>query len=99
MSIDSDKVNCNFYDTQLELEKYSPEHYTFTVLKCNDCMEAEVKAKEGDGEDKIQQLEMEWKFLSDYFYSFIADFEEALTSMSAIIKTLRRDESDEAGGG
>ena len=94
MKIDGDKVSCDYFETQLELEKYSPEHYTFTVLKCDNCLEADVETREKDGIDKIQQLENELKFLNDYFYSFIIDFEEALTSTTAIVKTLRKDDSD-----
>ena len=90
MSISSGGVHCDLYDTQLKLEKFNPEHFTFTVLKCDDCLKAEVITKEDEGKDKIQQLDTEVKFLADYFYSFVGDFEESLTSLSTIIETLKR---------
>lgn len=91
MTIDDYKITCDLYDSQLKLEKFNPEHFTFTILKCKECLEAEVTQKESGGEDKLQQLDSEISLLSDYFYSVVSDFEESLTSISAIIKTLRKD--------
>ncbi len=92
MAVDKDKISCEMYDTQLEIEKFDPGNFTFTVLKCSKCMEAEVK-KVGD-EDQINRLEQlgnELKFFEDYFYRFISDFEESLASINAVVQTMKEE--------
>lgn len=92
MTIGGDNVSCELYDTTLKLEKFNPEHFTFTVLKCEECLEAESKVVAPGEKDKIQQLESELNFLSDYFYSFISDFEEAFSSIMTHVKSLKKKE-------
>lgn len=92
MTIGGDSVSCELYDTTLKLEKFNPEHFTFTVLKCEECLKADAKIIAPGEKDKIHQLESELNFLSDYFYSFIADFEEAFSSAMTLVQTLKKEQ-------
>ena len=94
MTIDKDKISCEMYDIQLEIEKYDPGNFTFTVLKCSKCLEAEVKKVEGTGQNRLEQLGNELKFFEDYFYRFISDFEESLASINAIVQTMKEGKED-----
>ena len=90
MEVDGDKMSCILYDTQLEIDKYNPEHFTFTVLRCKKCKEAEVKKVEETGQiDRVEQLENELKFFEDYFYRFVSDIEESLAGINAIVQTMK----------
>ncbi len=94
MAIGGDSVSCELYDTTLKLERFNPEHFTFTVLKCEECLEADAKIIAPGEKNMIQQLESELNFLSDYFYSFIADFEEQFSSIATLVKTLKKERSN-----
>ena len=94
MTVGGDSISCDLYDRTLKLEKFNPEHFTFTVLKCRECLEADAKIIAPGEKDKIAQLESELNFLSDYFYSFISDFEEAFSSAMTLVQTLKKEQDD-----
>ena len=93
LEIGNDRINCMMYDTQLKIDKYDPENYTFTVLRCDKCIADAILGQtvpaEGTTLFTIKQIESELRFLEDYFFSFASNFEECLVSMSALIKSLK----------
>jgi len=104
MDIGTDHICCTLYDTQLKLEKYDPENFTFTILRCDKCIadslikSGEQVPAEGTTLFTIGQLENELRFLEDYFYNFMSNMEEALGSINAILRSLKETYQEQKEG-
>jgi hypothetical protein len=82
---------CSLYDKNLE---FNHDLDSITVLRCSDCVTDEVIGTNTD-QEKARKLKNLIGYMADSFYSHKDEFEDALTSMYRIIRTMEAEDTDE----
>ena len=83
--------HCSLYDKNLE---FNHDLHSITVLRCSECITDEVIGSNTD-QEKARKLKKLLGWMADSFYSHKDEFEDALTEMYRIIRTMESEDTDE----
>jgi hypothetical protein len=82
---------CSLYDKELE---FNHDLHSITVLRCKECANDEVIGTNTD-QEKARKLKKLLGYMADSFFSHKDEFEDALTEMYRIIRTMEDENQDE----
>jgi hypothetical protein len=82
---------CTLYDQNLE---FNHDLESVTVLRCKECVTDEIIGSNTD-QEKARKLKKLLGYMADSFYSHKDEFEDAMTEMYRIIRTMEEGSNDE----